>query len=31
MKQCTLPITVLRCGHQGAPKPVSNCPGLLEI
>ena len=30
-KQCTLPITVLQCGHQGAPKPMSDCPGQLEI
>ena len=30
-KQCTLPITVLQCGHQGVPKPMSDCPGQLEI
>ena len=28
---CTLPITVLQCGHQGVPKPMSDCPGQLEI
>ena len=31
MKQCTLPVTELQCGHQGVPKPMSDCPGQVEI
>ena len=22
---------LLQCGHQGAPKPMSDCPGQVEI
>ena len=31
MKQSTLPITVLKCGHQGVSKPMSDCWGQFRL